>query len=75
MFYREISEKLKEWKLGKRKPLIDSGLRQVGKTTTILNFCDENYQNVVYLDFRKDKTYASILRNCFSFMKFHRFDK
>lgn len=62
MFYREISEKLKEWKLGKRKPLIVSGLRQVGKTTTILNFCNENYQNVVYLDFNKIKVTHRFLR-------------
>lgn len=39
MFYREIEEKLLDWKNGSRKPLIVNGLRQVGKTTTILNFC------------------------------------
>lgn len=60
MFYREISQKLKERKLGKRKPLIVSGLRQVGKTTTILDFCYKNYENVIYIDFRKDKTFAQI---------------
>ena len=66
MFYREITEKLKQRKLGERKPLIVSGLRQVGKTTTILNFCKENYQNVVYIDFRKDKSYASIFEADFN---------
>lgn len=52
MFYREITKELEKRKKTNRKPLIVSGLRQVGKTTSILEFCKNNYENVVYIDFR-----------------------
>ena len=66
MFYREISERLESWKKGPRKPLIVSGLRQVGKTTTILEFCRKNYENVVYIDFRSDQSYSEIFEGDFN---------
>ena len=66
MFYRKITEKLDERKRGNRKPLIVSGLRQVGKTTTILEFCHKNYENVIYIDFRKDKSFFSIFQADFN---------
>ena len=56
----EISEKLESWKNGSRKHLIVSGLRKVGKTTTILDFCNKNYKNVIYIDFESDKSYSEI---------------
>lgn len=39
MFERELTKQIEFWKKGVRKPLIVRGLRQVGKTTTILDFC------------------------------------
>ena len=32
-----------------------TGSRQVGKTTTVLHFAENNYENVVYVDVRKSK--------------------
>ena len=66
MFYREIIKKLEDWKNGPRKPLIVSGLRQVGKTTTILDFCKKNYENVVYIDFRNNRSYSEIFEGDFN---------
>lgn len=61
----EISEKLESWKKGSRKHLIVSGLRKVGKTTTILDFCNKNYENVAYIDFESDKSYSEIFEGDF----------
>ncbi len=65
MFKRLIEEKLIKRKNGSRKPLIVSGLRQVGKTTTILEFCRKNYENVIYIDFRSDQTFSKIFKSDF----------
>ena len=47
-------------KKGPRKSLIIGGLRQVGKTTTILEFCKNNYENVIYIDFRNNPSFNQI---------------
>jgi len=50
--YRKISKYLLEWKQSKdRKPLILQGARQVGKTYSILEFGQENYDNIAYFNF------------------------
>ena len=66
MFYREITKELEKRKKTNRKPLIVSGLRQVGKTTSILEFCKNNYENVVYIDFRNDKSFFQIFEGDFN---------
>lgn len=54
MFYRKITEQLRKWKSNpQRAPLIIQGLRQVGKTTVAIAFGNEHYDNVFYVDFRK----------------------
>lgn len=54
MLQRKIADKLMAWEQGAdRKPLLLFGARQTGKTTSILAFGHENYQNVVYVDFVK----------------------
>ena len=61
MFYRKINEALKRWKDNEdRVPLIIKGLRQVGKTTTVLEFAKSNYENIIYIDFRSDTIYKSV---------------
>lgn len=35
----------------KKRALIIKGLRQIGKTTIVRKFCEEYYENVVYIDF------------------------
>ena len=39
----------------KRKPLIVQGARQVGKTYIIKEFGNRYYENVVYVNFEKNK--------------------
>ena len=53
---REIIKKLIEWKNSKkRKPLIVQGARQVGKTYIIKEFGNMYYENIVYVNFEKNK--------------------
>ena len=53
---REIIKKLIVWKNSKkRKPLIVQGARQVGKTYIIKEFGNMYYENVVYVNFEKNK--------------------
>lgn len=50
--YRKITDYLEEWKNSKyRKPLILQGVRQVGKTYSILEFGRTHYDNVAYFNF------------------------
>ena len=56
MFKRKITDMLTEWKesgMCKRKAAVVKGLRQIGKTVTVKQFAHENYENVVYVDFKK----------------------
>ena len=50
--YRKIMSFLEAWKESKhRKPLILQGVRQVGKTYSILEFGRTHYENVAYFNF------------------------
>ena len=50
--YRDIIKKLKKWKLStKRKPLIFSGARQVGKTYLLKEFGKTEYKQLAYINF------------------------
>lgn len=51
--HRFIENDLLKWKNESNKVLILSGARQVGKTTVLKHFSEENYTNVVYLDASK----------------------
>jgi predicted AAA+ superfamily ATPase len=49
--YRNIIEKLKEWKnKERRKPLILAGARQVGKTYILKKFGEQEFVNVAYIN-------------------------
>lgn len=49
---RTITNSLLEWKRRKvKKPLIVTGARQTGKTTTISQFGEENYDDFIIIDF------------------------
>lgn len=51
---RKIIQKLFEWKNREvKKPLIVTGARQTGKTTTISRFGEECYDNFIIIDFYK----------------------
>ncbi|MFT3952720.1 MAG: AAA family ATPase [Oscillospiraceae bacterium] len=57
---RLIEAKLTAWKnSNERKPLILNGARQVGKTYFLREFGDENYKNVVYINFETNTSVAS----------------
>lgn len=50
-FKRDIEKFLLNWKNNTMKSVLEvRGARQVGKTTTLLHFAEENYRNVVYID-------------------------
>lgn len=52
MLKRKIETYLSEWKQSdNRKPLVIKGVRQCGKTFIVKKFAEENYPNVVYMNF------------------------
>jgi len=58
---RKIDEYLQKWKEDKtHKPLIVKGSRQIGKTESILNFANKNYENVIYINFALEGKYLGI---------------
>ena len=58
-YRRKVNDFFEAWKRSPdRKPLIVKGLRQSGKTKAILRFGIENYDSVIYIDFRNHPDYA-----------------
>ena len=58
---RKIMDELIKWKNSPHdKALVVKGLRQVGKTYIINEFCHENYDHVVYINFKEQKEIRSI---------------
>ena len=63
MFKRKIADEMLAWKQSlsfKRKGLIIQGLRQVGKTTTVKDFAAKEYGNVVYINFKTNRSIRSV---------------
>ena len=68
MFKRKIEAEFDLWLDSlriKKKALVIRGARQVGKTTLALSYAKKKYNNVIYLDFKKEeelkKTFESNL--------------
>ena len=58
MFRRKIENVLKSWLDDpSHKPLVVKGVRQCGKTSSIVDFAHKNFKHVVYLDFREHPDY------------------
>ena len=58
MYKRKIENVLKSWKSQRNhNPIVIKGCRQCGKTSSVLAFARENYENVVYLDFHEHNEY------------------
>ena len=58
---RKADAYLKNWKQDiHKKPLIIKGARQIGKTETVLRFAEENYANVVYINFALEPKFKMI---------------
>ena len=55
MFKRKITDEMLAWKnTPNKKALIVKGLRQVGKTTSVRAFAQDNYENVVYVNLKSN---------------------
>ena len=62
--YRKVLEELKEWKKSPfRKPLIIYGARQIGKTYSMLEFGQSEYDNVAYFNFETGSDLTGIFEN------------
>jgi len=58
---RKIDTYLTQWKKdNERMPLIVKGARQVGKTASIMHFAQENYKNIVAINFVLQKKFKAI---------------
>ncbi len=58
---RKIDDFLLEWKRNYgHNPLIVKGARQIGKTESIMHFANENYENVIYINFVEEPQYKQI---------------
>lgn len=58
---RKISDELKKWSaLKDRKCLVVQGARQVGKTYSIERFAEENYEEVIEINFKEIPSAAEI---------------
>lgn len=61
MLKRKIDEVLVEWKnTPDRNPLVIKGCRQCGKTYSVLEFANANYEHVIYINFFENPAYSSI---------------
>lgn len=59
--YRKIFEQMKKWKNSDvRKPLIIYGARQIGKTYSMLEFGEAEYDNVAYFNFENSSELISV---------------
>ena len=66
MLKRKIDNVLAEWKNRDHNPLIIRGARQIGKTTSIMEFAKKNYESVIEINFISNPEYTRIFRNGFS---------
>ena len=58
MYKRKIENVLQSWLDDtSHKPLVVKGVRQCGKTSSVMDFANRHLENVVYLDFREHPDY------------------
>ncbi len=58
MYKRKIESELQAWlKTPSHKPLVVKGVRQCGKTNSVVDFAGKHFKHVVYLDFRERPDY------------------
>lgn len=61
LFKRKIDSDLDKWRKNpERLPLIVKGARQIGKTSSILQFAQKNYKNVIEINFALNKQFKDI---------------
>lgn len=58
MYKRKVEDILQTWlQDDSHKPLVVKGVRQCGKTSSVVDFAHKHFKNVVYLDFREHPDY------------------
>ena len=58
MYKRKIENILQSWlDDASHKPLVVKGVRQCGKTSSVMDFAQKHFKNVIYLDFREHPDY------------------
>lgn len=60
--YRKITKTLMEWKDNFKKPLMLIGARQTGKTYIISEFCNQNFENYLYINLEKEENIQKIFQ-------------
>ena len=66
MLKRKVNDFLISWKNNEnKKPLIIKGARQIGKTKSISYFANNNYKNVIEINFVLQKEYKNIFDDGF----------
>lgn len=65
MLKRKIDNVLEEWKNREHNPLIIRGARQIGKTTSIMEFAKKNYESVIEINFISNPEYIQIFKSGF----------
>ena len=65
MLKRKIDVFLQEWKNREHNPLIIKGARQIGKTTSIMEFAKKNYESVIEINFISNPEYIQIFKGGF----------
>lgn len=61
IYKRKIESHFQSWKQNNnRKPLVVKGVRQCGKTSSVLSFAKANYKHVIYIDFHQQPQLKSI---------------
>lgn len=59
--YRKFYETIADWEKNKTKePLLIVGARQVGKTWIIRSFCEDNYEDYIYINLEEKKDILSV---------------
>ena len=66
MLKRKIDVFLEEWKNREHNPLIIKGARQIGKTTSIMEFAKKNYESVIEINFISNPEYIQIFKSGFN---------
>lgn len=65
MLKRKVDVFLQEWKNREHNPLIIKGARQIGKTTSIMEFAKKNYESVIEINFISNPEYIQIFKGGF----------
>ena len=58
MYVRKIESTFQSWmNMPSHKPIVVKGVRQCGKTSSVVDFAKKHFKHIVYLDFREHPDY------------------